>query len=241
MLASTLLLLTTGATLVLHVEEKIGVSQEDLDASLQGLKSAITARTGPIDVVLTSAAQLVCSDRAACVEEIRSQRGGVEIVFLRVLGIPSTIRMIAERAGREGKSHVDLERKQPFDATALDALAAELFPERVEPPLAAKPAAIPPEGPRPDLVATSAPATPAPSGPRLLPWALLGGSAVAAGLGLAFGFQNAHVVREGEATFDPARRAQLQGETFSTGLAADILFGVAIVGAVAAGVAFVDP
>ena len=84
------------------------------------------------------------------------------------------------------------------------------------------------DGPNPSIVAPA----PGPAEANIWPWVVLGGSAVAAGVGAIFGLTASSARSDAEAvSHDPAEIDDLNNKVFANGLTANVLFGVAVAGA----------
>jgi len=70
------------------------------------------------------------------------------------------------------------------------------------------------------------------------PWIALGVSVVSAGVGGYFGIQNQALIAEGEIERNPIRRADYQDRVYQAGLAANVLFSTAAVGAITSAILF---
>jgi hypothetical protein len=71
------------------------------------------------------------------------------------------------------------------------------------------------------------------------PWLALSAGVVSAGIGTYFGVQNQSLISEGEIQRDPAIRADYQDRVYNAGLAANVFFGTAALGALTSAVLFV--
>lgn len=117
------------------------------------------------------------------------------------------------------------------------------------PPEAAKPAAAPDE-PKSSVAGVSGPSSittepaelatsrSARRGVNPWPWVTVGITAVAVGAGTFMGIRNQQLITDGQAEPDPVRVEEFQDQVFQTGLAANILFGTAAVGAITSVVLF---
>ena len=216
------LLLTAG--IALHVEESRGISAEETLALLTITKNAlIEAEGGP--VVVSTDLPGACQVTERCTVMLKTESGERHVLYLRLLGIPTRIRVIGERDAGD-KSQIDLPRDRSKWPSRIQTFARELFP--VPPAPSASPIASP---------AAVGPAAPVaePSIKPFVGWTLVG-SGVAFGLvGGVFGVQN-HLVRQSAAeTADANTYADLDRQAHLTGVGANVLYGAAIA-AVAAGV-----
>lgn len=226
-------LILAASTVAVHAEESRDLPPDDVRALLGMLSSAIQRRTEQAPVVQPFAGGSPCTDRSRCLLEVLHATGAREVVPVRILAVPSRIRVIAElrnaRLDVLRRAQVDLAREPSQWPASLDAMALALFPANSPPSLTPALDAAPEARPRvappllePDLVAESE------VEPRRWPWWLVGGGAVAGGVAIALGVENASARDEGERSpLPPARVEALQDTTRATGLGANILFGVA--------------
>jgi hypothetical protein len=230
--ASTFLLL--AGQIALHVEDTRGVTDEDRDAVVGVLGEAIAAVAGTKPVL---AKREACPSADRCTEAIRVDLGAKEVVHLRMIGVPSRIRVLAERAGTGSEpprsAQADLTRDAASWRSSLDGLALVLFPN--EKRASAKPEEKTPEiakvevAPPPPPVVP--PEEPVEEKPNLVPWIAIGGGALALGVGTIFGIKSNNARTEGM-TMEHSKPEidDLQDELYNSALAANILFGLAAVG-----------
>lgn len=166
------------AGVAVHLEEVEGVSGDDAQSIALSLAAAIETRTASAAVV--DETLWACDAEDRCAAAIRARTGSEAIVFLRVFGGPASVRLSAEvlraRGGDEAAAQAGLsvERGRAVTREMLAPLAAALFAPGV--PRAA--------------VELDGGALRVPVVPRsrsIAPWVLLGGGAVAAGVGAVFG------------------------------------------------------
>ena len=233
-MAAHLGLLVLGATLALHVETAKSVSQSNTDDIVSGLAAAIQARTGEAPVRSVRPPPDGCPRNDRCVAEIRGHTKGQEIVFLRMIGGPSRIRLAGERVGVSGRVdarvQVDLTPEDVGGKGTLEGVAAILLPGAVPP----DPPTPPPELECPTATATAALPmgdSPKSAETKWAPWVILGASAVAAGAGAVFGAQNTKTRDDIASTPHTDDEVEsLQDQAFGQGLAANVLLGTAAVG-----------
>lgn len=245
-----LALLLVGQIAV-HVEDARGIEDQERARLVETFGAALGAASGARSVVSDQR----CADAARCTDEIREKTGASDVVHVRLIGVPTRIRVVAERASADAgplrRAQADLTRDAASWRRALDGVALVLFPAGDPAARAAVPEAAPPVAPEkaaPSALPAAATAidgaTPAAAEPSFLPWVVLGGSAVALGLGVVFGIQAKNATEELQSPPFPERpelsrsdqqNQELQDSEFSNGLAANLLFGTAALG-VATGV-----
>ena len=228
-------LLVLGAGMALHVETAKNVSESNTDEIVSGLAAAIEARTGVAPARSTRPPPDGCPRRDRCATEIRGHTRADEVVFLRVIGGPSRIRLAGELVQKSGDTaarvQVDLTPGAVGNKGTFEGVAAILLPDAVR--LAPPP---PPELGCVTTTATLAGVLPSDGDPeaaetKWAPWVVLGASAVAAGVGAVFGVQNVQT-RDDIATKPHTgdEVESLQDQAFGQGLAANLLIGTAAVG-----------
>ncbi len=232
----------TRAVIAVEGEELRGVSAAESSAILKTLSEAIAARVDA-EVIVVDAAALGCPSDQRCSEKIRERTNADQIVFVRMIGIPATIRFIAEVETKSGGSSAasgDVSREPSARMPAIEKIVDALFPEtpEPEPPKTEPPKTGPPKtGPpiaEPTIVPRPVePPKPEPHG-HTISWVLFGGGAAMIATGIAFGLENRSARNEGETTSDPMRVDDLKTKALYTGLIADIAFGLAAI-AVATG------
>lgn len=220
-----LTLLLLGAGVGLHLEQVAELSLEDATALAVELGQALEPRVGGA-AVLDDPLWPDCGRRDRCAEEVRQRTSAEELVYLRVLGGPTKIRLIAERL-QPGQAHPPLTRTLPRDRTGwaseLAELATTLYPEVLP---------APPQDP--GLVAI--PPAPAPQSNLLVPLVPIGVGVVLASVGVGFGLSSRSTRETLETTSLPDAEYQEGLSKMRThGLAANLLLSTAVV-AVAAGV-----
>jgi hypothetical protein len=242
MLALAFGLLAVGSGVVIHVDDARGVADPDVAQLTSTLRRAIEARSGQAAIVDTSKSPCAAADR--CLDGIRQRTESDEVVFLTLLGVPSRIRLLAERVKRRSaspseKAEIDLGRAQSAWREKLGLVAAQLFPEPAAPPLetpesSARPTppsnearAAAPLEPKPAPAAQAeAPREPA-SGFNYVPWLSIGTGVAALAVGTGLGL-SARAARDSAASMPhtSAEIEDLRSRAVGHGLAADILFGV---------------
>jgi len=170
-----------------------------------------------------------CTEAGRCLAELRARTGAGPLVLLRIYGGLTQIRVFAERPETEGggKAEVDLPLDSEGASAATHALVHRLFPELLHR-----------EGTRLGLAPQLPPGPPP---PRLVPWVVAGTSvlALAVGVGLGLSSRGARSAVETAPHSDP-EIARLTDQTQAHGLAANLLFGAAGLGALVAGALFLD-
>lgn len=233
-----MLALLLFAQVAVHVEDARGLEDTDRDQLLQVFGESIKELVGSQPVISRDP----CTSAEKCQEEVKKKTGAREVVHLRLIGVPSRIRVVAERESERGgpmrRAQADLTREQSSWRGSLDGVALVLFPSGDRPP----PIAAAPKDPTPPIEQTITanpivdPIAPPPEdeGPNYLPWVAFGGSAVALGLGAFFGVRANNARSDGETNPHTTQEvSELQDSAYNNGLAANVLFGVAAVGVVA--------
>lgn len=249
-------LLLAGATVAVHVSEARGVLDDERVDITANLVSAIE-RSKPVKLD----AARDCADFAACAKPITDRTGAEEVVFVRMLGVPTRIRVVATRVATDGRTvsraQADLTRDNLQWRPALEGLAGILYPSagpgrprvdntpKPEPP---KLEPTPPPGPVavpvPVSVAVGAApvlvAEPTEPATQWAPWVVAGTSVAVLVAGIALGAVSSGARNDGES---PPQKpddevARLQSKAHDTGLAANVLFGVAGAGAITSVVLF---
>lgn len=193
------------------------------DATAAGLATELRAaleRSGP--AILATEPWAPCEPIDPCVRAFAEDAGASELVLVHAVGGPSLLRLVSERRSASGAA---------ITASELDVpRAREAWPDAAEQWRRA-------------LVPEVAPATPVVAREhaevRWLPWALLGGAALAVVPGALFARSSAAAVDEAETTFQraPAHEATL-ARARDHALAANVSFVSAALLAVAGGVVF---
>lgn len=215
-------LLVVGSVVALHLEESEGVTAAETELLIGTLAETWSASHQVVD---SRKIQLTCPTVQRCGIEIVARTGATQVIYLRIFGIPSKIRLIAESAGiSRGSATVDLPRDQYPWKIALEKFAAELIPAP-----APQPAPIAKQ-PTPALVAPiEIQDTRTYS---IGPYIAIGAGAAFGIAAVVVGLENRSAVREGEMSSDPARVEALRGTVSDTGLAANLLIGAAITSAI---------
>jgi hypothetical protein len=190
--------------------------------------------TEAVDVSSEEVARIVARIEAASAP-LDARDASAEAPAIRLLGIPSTIRVIVVIKGETRR--LDLMRDDPGSwDPALDALAAGIWADTGMRVRSSTPS-IERMRPLPETLAAPPPGVSPPAQPEtsVAPWLILGGSAVVTCVAVGFGIANHNAVSEGTTSPDPVRVMDLQHQTRVTGLTADILYGVAAAGFVLGG------
>lgn len=219
-------LLAYGAVVGLRIDDVTDVPLERAIQIAEGLGHAIENES-ELSAVVDDPSWSRCPQVGGCLAELRARTGAGPLVLLRIYGGLTQIRVFAERPGPEqsAKAEVDLPLGGA-DAPPLQALVHRLFPD------------LPRRSPAPLLLGQSAPPPPS---PRLAPWVVAGTSAVALVVGVGLGLSSKAARTEVETVpHSDADIARLTAETQAHGLAANLLFGAAGLGALVAGALFLD-
>lgn len=221
-------LLVFGAGIAVHLEEIRGAKPEESTQVVNLLQRSLELRTGEKRIVQANVDAVACPIARKCTEAIRKSVRADEVLFVRMIGTPEKLRVIADRADAPGHDgvqvQVDLTRGADGWDSQLDLLAAGLFPsERVLVPVHV----APDDDPRPAAVSTQPAITP-PRSP--VPWVVLGGSLIAGGLAVVLGVQNGDAQAIAETTQHQAEYIAADERAFRTGLGANILFTAAAAG-----------
>lgn len=209
------------ASVEVRVQDARGVSSEEARSIAEGIRAAVAERTGR-EAALASKSP--CGQSAECLAEL-SKAGATDFVFIRLIGVPTRIRLIAERAGaRETRSEVDLTRAKGSWPVLFGGVAEHLFPEERPPP--PPPALAEPPPPPPAI--TAPPPQPAPDeGPSYAPWLLAGAGVAVLAVGIGFGASSRSARRS--AATEPHTLEELQDledRAIGHGIAANVMFGV---------------
>ena len=227
-------LLFFGASVALYVEEARGIGAADR-AALLALAVSVLGAAGVEPVV----DQGPCAEPARCVEGIRRRTGASDVVRLRILGVPTRIRVDARRVGASGytvaSGHADLSRDRARWQRALEGLALILFPPNPVAPAEAPPP--PPVSEAPPAVSIDLTAAPAPAEPGRIglvaPLVVGGAGLVVAAAGFAFGASSDAARRDVETMpHSPAETTSLLDRTHDHGLAATVLVSAGAVAVV---------
>ncbi len=205
-----LAVLLVGATVALHVDEGRGLPADQLSALMESAVGVLGA--SGIEATLHRD-RCVAKDR--CDAEVRAATGASDVVRLRILAVPTRIRVHARRVGASGytvaSGHADLGRDPESWPRGLKGLALILFPP-VEAPEA--------------LVATGPP--PAQTGLHwAVPASVTGAGAVLAAAGFGFGASSDAARFDVETMPHSAMETEaLLGRAHDHGLAATVLVSV---------------
>ena len=213
------LALLFATSVEVRVEDARGVSSDEARTIAEGLRAAIAERSGS-DVVIQSKSP--CGQTPSCIAELMKS-GATDFVFVRLIGVPTRIRLIADRAGaQESRSEVDLTRARGSWPVVFGGVAEHLFPEPPPPP----PAAI--VAPPPPPAIAPPPLEPvAEEGPNYAPWLLAGAGVVVLAVGVGFGASSrgARSAAANEPHTDE-ELADLEDRAIGHGIAANVMFGV---------------
>lgn len=241
-----LALLAIGSTLTLRLEESRGVSRADAAALMSSLWTSLERRDVTVVDVETKTSTVSCRPREECIARLRASSRVDDVVFVRMIGIPNTIRVVVERYGadhgtsdRVPRGQIDLPRGTPATPDSFTAVVAQLYPKMRAGPAASRRAVdlSPPPQLEPATEAITA-VEPAPRS-RTLEWSLLAGSAIAGTVATIFAVRNLDAISEGETSSDPARVAELRDAAYHNGLAANVLFTAAAIGAATSAILFI--
>lgn len=216
----------------IHLDEIGGLSLDDATSLAQSLGEAIERRTG-IRPVLDDPLWPACQTDDRCLPAVRDRTRADHLVFIKVFGAPTKIRMIAERLPSADPGSVRFETDLPRGAASwsplLDGAAERLFPDidrgDAQPAVAETAAIVQDDGASSDL---------------LWPLSALGASAALLGVGAAFGVSSlrARNAIETQPLSDDAYEDELS-RMRSHGRVANVLFGTAGVALVVSIVLFV--
>ncbi len=216
-------MLAAGVALILvssvevRVEDARGVSPDEATTIAEGLQSAISERSG-LEAAVEGKSP--CGQTPECLTEL-SKSGATAFVFIHLIGVPTRIRLIAERAGdQESRSEVDLTHARGSWPVVLNGVAEHLFPERPPPP-------PPPVLPPPIAIAPPPPPPPPAAPPSLAPWLLAGAGAAVLAVGIGFGVSSRSARRT--AATQPHTEdelAALEDRAIAHGITANVMFGL---------------
>ncbi|MBI2378883.1 MAG: hypothetical protein HYV07_33115 [Deltaproteobacteria bacterium] len=253
MLLSGAGLLLISTTLALHLEDAHGVTRPDATAIAEAIGAAVQRRAGVSPVLVLESPGPDCRAIDRCYAEIRAKTNAEEIIFVRLLGSLTRVRVLAERVIDNSalrRADNDVERDRASWNAIFDGIALILYPEGKlvpKPPVAVSPPPLPTETPpvsvTPDVPRLADPPPPLPDPaltatapadeePSVLPWVVIGASAATLIGGTVFGLRNRALVRDGKAETDPQTRKRIEDSVFTTGLLANVLLGLTVVGGV---------
>jgi hypothetical protein len=219
-----------SASVALRVEDARGVSADDQAAILAAFSEAIAARSGR-DAAVDRAA---CKKKDRCLAEVAQRVQAEDVVFLRMLGVPTRIRIIAEREAAKFSAkktgEIDLPRTRDAWTPALASLAEALFEPKALPMVRETPPIE--EKKEIALVAANPQTGQEDSLRRYAPWIAIGAGAAAFAVGSVFGLSSRGARAD---ALEPIERDEtefrdLEDRAQGHGLAANILFGAAVVG-----------
>lgn len=219
MLGAAVGLLLVGAGVGLHLEQVAELTLEDASALAFQLGQALEPRVGGAPVI-DDPLWPECARPDRCVDEVRLRTRAQELVYLRVLGGPTKIRLIAERL-EPGRSHPpitrNLTRERVTWAPELAALALALYPVAL--------ARAPDES-----AVWTPPPPPPPAETNLVPLIPLGVGVAAAAVGVGFGLSSRALRQDLENGAIPDAEYDREVEHMRAhGLVANLLFGTAAV------------
>ncbi len=220
-----------GASVGVAVTDARGLSDDDLEAVVTGVVASLDARTGRAVRDKGPA----CSGDRACIDAVRARTATRDVVTLRLIGVPTRVRVLASRNG-EAPHTVDVDRAQEGWGAAWSGLAEALFP--APPPVAPPPvASVPPPSIPPPQVAPPVIVTPPPEGasPSVAPWIIAGAGVAALAVGVGFGLSSrgARATAANEPA-SPRELDDLESRAQTHGVIANVAFGSAFVAGVAA-------
>lgn len=236
-----LALSVVGSGVAIHVDDARGLSNRDLEQLTGALKRAIEDRSGQ-NATVDAPNLPPCTAADRCVDRIRARTESGDVVFLTLIGVPTRIRVVAERiaetkAAPTSRVEIDLLRGERTWTETLGAIAARLFPEgsTIVTPAEDKPAIDPPRAVDPEppnlVPEERVEMTPAAKSFNVLPWASIGAGAVALAVGVGFGFDS-KAARDSAANMPhtPSEIDDLRGRAIGHAWVANILYAVALVG-----------
>lgn len=203
------------------IEDTRGMSDDEVAVITRRLVVALDDRAG--GAVADSAEPCERADR--CLDDRRRRTAARVLVLVRLIGVPTRIRIIAERIDADGTPRsvaLDLARNRTTWPSSFQRIAAELFPERLAPPRVAR--ASPTEIAKPP---------PEPEGPSVAPWIAAGVGAAALVTGIAFGVSSQGA--RSDAASMPTTPEQLDGlerRAIDHGIVANVAFSAALVAGV---------
>ena len=232
MLISSVATLLVSATIAIQVETAEGVADTDVTKLATTLADAIEARTGA-GAVLDAIPGPRCSAEDRCLNDVLTRTRSSEVVFVTALGVPTRIRLVAERVqtswATSRKTQLDLSRQTDTWAASMAGLAATLFPEHEPPPLPTVRAPAP--SPPPPI-----PAAPVEADSDPWPWIIVGATAATGVVGVLAGVSSASARRqvEAEPIASKAEQDQLAQRAVTSALVANVLFVITAAGATTA-------
>jgi hypothetical protein len=218
-----------SATFVVHVEDVRGVSADDESAILAAFSRAIETRSGRKGSIDLAG----CKKKDRCAAELAERSGAEDVVFVRMIGVPTRVRILVERQPQKTAAEADLPRSRDGWEPVLAGLAEALFPE-------AKPRSetVATVGPKPEPPRVKPEPAPAvePESSSLLPWIAFGAGAVALSVGTGFGLSSRDARDDARSRpHSDMENDALSDRAIGHGLAANVMFGTAVI-AVGAGV-----
>jgi hypothetical protein len=213
----------------IHVGELTNVTNEEAAAVASKLKAGAESWTGAPRILVDDLLWSECTRADQCLGDIRARMQCDTILLLKLQGGPTRIRVLAElhdaRKTVERLS-LDIPRAPSEMPAALAPLISEFFPKRAVPPAQI---AMPLTTPRPEASTNPAAST-------IWPYLAIGAGLVAAGAGVVVGLGSRNVeTRLDQESLTRAEIMELDNRAHQRALAADSLFGAAILG-VAGGV-----
>ncbi len=200
-----------------------GVSSSDVLEFSKALRRAVESRTG-LDVVADAGKP--CGRTPSCVTAVLARTRSQRVVFLKLLGVPTRIRLLAEQH-RVGHPSVSVSRdlpRSPKPGRSLWRGVAELlFPNTVLAP----PKVRPPPPPTAHVTPQDIPKAPQRE-ISWAPWVLFGVGLAMTGAGVGFGVSSRGA--RSSAANEPHTAEELENledRAIGHGLAANILWGTA--------------
>ncbi|MCK6544744.1 hypothetical protein L6R52_02670 [Myxococcota bacterium] len=224
-LTSLALVLVTAPVRLLVVTPGPGVDDATAAALATELRDALTP-TG--ETIIDPAPWTVCTPIEPCVRARAEAAGARELVLVHAVGGPSLLRLVSERRSAAGvalrTTELDVPRAREAWRDAADEWQRALFPE----------------SPSAAIVNAETPSPSAEVRPRRwLPWALVGGAAVALVPAALFARSSAAAVDDAERRYQraPEHEATL-ARARDHALAANVSFTSAALLAIAGGLVF---
>jgi hypothetical protein len=136
-------LLFVASPIAVHAEDARDLPRAEVAELLGKIGRAIERRTGVTAQVRPFEANDRCSRGASCRRFIYDSSGAEHVVYVRLIGVPTRVRVIADLVGPKAEvirsAQVDVERRGDGEPSErLDALAISLFPEGAEPTRSAR-------------------------------------------------------------------------------------------------------
>lgn len=175
--------LLAASPVAVHLQDVGGVDEEVVSALTTEISRSIEAHTGTAPV-LDKEKLTGCTPLIRCINEVTNRTSAEHVVLLRIYGASTKLRLIIDRfdprANRTNNAHRDLEVDPRSWRPSIDTMMIELFPEPI----------VEIQDPLPKQLPESRVRTSADGGggwSDVVPWVIIGGSAVALGVGIGFG------------------------------------------------------